>query len=66
LGKTQNKVQGVIYRCDVDHDNKTRIKDVSDKDVIGRIEGAWVEKVYFTLGSTDFSKVPVRYMAGRE
>lgn len=60
MGKTQNKVQGVIYRCDVDQDNKTRIKDVPDKDVIGRIEGAWVDKVYFTLGSTDFSKAPVR------
>jgi len=61
LGKTQNKVQGVIYKCDVATDNKTRIKDVSDKDVIGRIDGAWNDKVYFTLGSTEFSKVAVSY-----
>jgi len=62
LGKTQNKVQGVIYKCDVATDNKTRIKDVSDKDVIGRIDGAWNDKVYFTLGSTDFNKVAVGHM----
>jgi len=59
LGKTQNKVQGVIYKCDVDKDKTTRIKDVSDKDIVGRIEGAWHDKVYFTRGSAHFDKVSV-------
>lgn len=47
LGKTQNKVQGVVYKCDVEKDTTTKIKDVPEKDVIGRIEGAWHDKVYF-------------------
>ncbi|PSK53907.1 Oxysterol-binding protein-like protein 1 [Elsinoe australis] len=58
LGKVQNKVQGVIYRCDVEKDKTTRIKDVSDKDVIGRLDGAWHDKVWFSKGSTAFDKVP--------
>jgi len=62
LGKAQNKVQGVIYRCDVEKDRTTRIKDVSDKDIVGRIEGAWVDRVYFTVGSTHFDKVPVSFV----
>ncbi|KAL1301661.1 hypothetical protein AAFC00_005881 [Neodothiora populina] len=56
LGKTQNKVEGVIYRCDVEKDKTARIKDVSDKDVVGRIEGAWTDKIYFSKGSAAFSK----------
>ena len=56
FGKTQNKVEGVIYKCDVDSDKTTRIKDVPDKQVVGRIEGVWTEKVYFSKGSADFKK----------
>lgn len=59
LGKTQNKVEGVVYKCDVDKDNTTRIKDVPDKAVIGRIEGAWTDKVYFVKGNAPFSKASV-------
>lgn len=58
LGKTQNKVEGVVYKCDVDTDKYTRIKDVPDKDVVGRIEGAWHDKVYFTKGSGPAAKNP--------
>lgn len=61
LGRTQNKVEGVIYKCDVETDKTTRIKDVPDKDVIGRIEGCWTDKVYFSRGSTSFSKSNVSY-----
>lgn len=50
LGKTQNKVEGVVFRYDPDNDNKTRIKDVPDKDVLARISGNWKDKLYFTLG----------------
>ncbi|KAH7395658.1 oxysterol-binding protein-like protein [Cadophora sp. MPI-SDFR-AT-0126] len=50
LGKTQNKVEGVIFRYDPENDNKTKIKDVPDKDVLARISGNWKEKLYFSLG----------------
>jgi len=58
FGKTQNKVEGVVYQCDVDADRTTRIKDVPDKDTLGRIDGSWVDKVWFSPGPTDFKKVP--------
>ena len=50
LGKTQNRVNGVVFRYDPDNDSKTRIKDVSEKDVLARIEGCWHEQVNYTLG----------------
>jgi len=50
LGKTQNKVEGVIFRYDPENDNKTRIKDVPDKDILARITGNWKEKLYFSVG----------------
>ncbi|KAK6609021.1 oxysterol binding protein [Botrytis cinerea] len=50
LGKTQNKVEGVVFRYDPDNDNKTRIKDVPDKDVLARVSGNWKDKLYFSLG----------------
>ncbi|KAK7521620.1 oxysterol-binding protein-like protein [Phyllosticta citriasiana] len=56
LGKTQNRVEGVIFTYDPQNDTKTKIKDVSDKDVLARIEGSWHDKVYYTLGSQAFSK----------
>lgn len=54
LGKTQNRVNGVVYRYDPENDSKTRIKDVAEKDVLARIEGCWHDQVYYTLtGSKD-------------
>jgi len=50
LGKTQNKVEGVVFRYDPEKDDKTRIRDVPDKDVLARISGNWKEKLYFSLG----------------
>jgi len=58
FGKTQNKVDGVIYKCDVETDKTSRIKDVAEKDVLGRIEGCWTDKVYFSYGSAEMKKVP--------
>ncbi|EUC39851.1 hypothetical protein COCMIDRAFT_110378 [Bipolaris oryzae ATCC 44560] len=57
LGRSQNKVMGVIFKYDPNNDTITKIKDVSDKDVLGRIEGSWQDKVYYTLGSKPFAKV---------
>ncbi|KAF2732816.1 hypothetical protein EJ04DRAFT_578122 [Polyplosphaeria fusca] len=56
LGRSQNKVVGVIFKYDPNNDTKTKIKDVSDKDVLGRVEGCWQDKVYYTLGKEPFSK----------
>lgn len=56
FGKTQNKVEGVVYKCNVEKDNTTRIKDVSEKDILGRIDGCWLDRVWFSYGSKDFKK----------
>ncbi len=58
FGKTQNKVEGVIYKCDVEKDKRTKISEVSDSDVLGRIDGNWREKVYFALSSKAWKKIP--------
>jgi hypothetical protein len=50
LGKTQNKVDGLIFRYDPENDNKTKIKDVPDKDILARVFGNWKDKLYFSLG----------------
>ncbi|KNG47547.1 oxysterol-binding protein [Stemphylium lycopersici] len=58
LGRSQNKVLGVIFKYDPNNDTITKIKDVPEKDVLGRIEGNWQDKIYYTLGSKPFAKVP--------
>lgn len=50
LGKTQNKVDGVIFKYDPENDDKIRVRDVPEKDVLARITGNWKEKLYFTMG----------------
>ena len=57
LGKTQNKVNGAVFTYDPEKDDKTRLKDVPEKDVLARIEGCWHDQVYYTLPG---SKVPSR------
>ena len=37
-----------------------KVKDISDKDVLARVEGCWQDKVYYTLGGQSFAKNPVR------
>lgn len=39
LGKTQNKVEGVVFRYDPENDDKNRIRDVPEKDILARIWG---------------------------
>ena len=57
FGKTQNKVEGVIYKCDVETDNTTKVSSVPDKQILGRIDGCWKDRIYFALGSTPWKKV---------
>lgn len=52
IGRAQNKVEGVIFRYDPNQDTTTRIKDVPESDVLGRITGSWHGKVYYTLSGT--------------
>ena len=49
LGRAQNKVQGVIFRYDPDHDTTMKIKDVPASDILATVDGCWQEKVYFTV-----------------
>lgn len=58
LGRTTNKVEGVIFRYDPENDDKTRAQDVPDEDVLARLSGPWKEKVMFTLGPRPFKSVP--------
>jgi hypothetical protein len=51
LGKTQNKVEGVIFHYDPENDDKIQIKDVPEKDIVARVLGNWRERTYFSLGS---------------
>ena len=52
IGKSQNIVQGIIFRYDPDNDTVTRLKDVPEKSIVARIEGCWKEKIYYTIPST--------------
>jgi hypothetical protein len=57
FGKTQNKVEGILYRpASITTDSVSRLKDVPTKEIVGRIEGVWTEKIYFAPGSADFKK----------
>ncbi|KAM0667411.1 hypothetical protein ACQRIT_003551 [Beauveria bassiana] len=58
LGRTTNKVDGVVFRYDPEKDDKTRIQDVPEEDILARLSGPWREKVVFTLGSTPVKQVP--------
>ena len=59
LGKIQNKVEGVVFKYDPNNDNKQKIKDVSDKDILARIDGCWHDKIYYSLGSKPTAKSEV-------
>lgn len=50
LGRTTNKIDGVIFKYDPENDDKTRVQDVPDEDVLARLSGPWKEKVVFSLG----------------
>ncbi|CZT15375.1 related to oxysterol binding protein [Ramularia collo-cygni] len=57
FGKTQNKVEGIVYKpADISKDSVTRLKDVPTKEILGRIEGVWTEKLWFSKGSAEFKK----------
>lgn len=52
LGRTQNKVEGVIFRYDPDNDTRMKISDVPEADILARITGSWQERIYYTLAGS--------------
>lgn len=45
-----------MFTYDPENDVKAqKIRDVPIKDIIARIEGSWMDKVYYTLGSDPFA-----------
>lgn len=56
VSRSQNKMQGVVFKYDPDNDTKTRIKDVPEGDILARIEGCWHDQIYFTKGNKAFDK----------
>ncbi len=56
LGKSQHRMQGVIFRYDPENDSKNKIKEVLETDIVARLEGCWHDQIYFTLGSKPFDK----------
>ena len=49
LGKTQNRVKGVVFSYDPTNDKTNRIRDVHESDVLARVEGCWHETVSYQL-----------------
>jgi oxysterol-binding protein-related protein 9/10/11 len=61
LGRSTNRVEGVIFRYDPEDDDKVNIKDVPDADVLARLSGPWKEKIVFTLGPKPVVSSPMDY-----
>ncbi|PHH75894.1 hypothetical protein CDD80_1980 [Ophiocordyceps camponoti-rufipedis] len=58
LGRTTNKIDGVIFKYDPENDDKNKVQDVPEKDILARLSGPWREKVVFTLGPRPVKSVP--------
>lgn len=58
LGRTTNKIDGVVFKYDPEKDDKTRVQDVPEQDVLARLSGPWREKVIFTLGPRTVVSAP--------
>jgi len=54
IGKAKHRVEGVIYHYEEGDDDIERIKDVPSKLIKAKIEGSWMNQVYYTLtGSSE-------------
>lgn len=54
LRASTNKMDGIIFRYDPENDDKTKIKDVPEQDILVRLSGAWKDKIQFTMGPKPF------------
>jgi oxysterol-binding protein-related protein 9/10/11 len=52
LGKSQHRVQGVMFRYDPKNDKHARVKDVPQKDILANIDGCWQDQIYYSIPST--------------
>ena len=41
----------MVFRYDPENDDKVRIRDVPEADILARISGNWKDKLYFSAGS---------------
>jgi hypothetical protein len=66
IGKSQNRVVGVIFNYDPENDVASqKLKDVPEKDIVARIEGCWTNKIHYTLGNEPFAKAEVSSRSGQ-
>ena len=49
VGRSQNRLEGVVFRYDPEDDNTTKIKGVPRSDILAKIHGSWHEQIYYTL-----------------
>ncbi|KAK3305736.1 uncharacterized protein B0T15DRAFT_207845 [Chaetomium strumarium] len=61
LGRSTNKVEGIIFRYDPENDDKQKISDVPEEEILVRLGGAWKEKIVFTLGPKPVDSHPPEY-----
>jgi hypothetical protein len=62
LGRSVNKVEGVIFRYDPENDDRMRIRDVPEAEVLARLTGPWKEKIVFTLGPKPVVSIFVNFV----
>ncbi|KAJ4403293.1 hypothetical protein N0V82_010680 [Gnomoniopsis sp. IMI 355080] len=58
LRGSTNKMEGIIFKYDPENDDKVKIKDVPDEDIVVRLGGAWKEKIQFTMGPKPLESHP--------
>lgn len=63
LTRSVNKVEGIIFRYDPENDDKQRIRDVPDEDILVRLGGPWKDKIVFTIGPKPINSHPVEEQA---
>jgi oxysterol-binding protein-related protein 9/10/11 len=52
VGRSQHRIDGVVFRYDGADDHTTAIGDVPPQGILARIHGSWHDRIYYTL-STD-------------
>lgn len=55
LGKPKHQVEGVIYRYNDATEDLERIKDVPADTIIAKIDGSWMNQLYYTLTGSKVS-----------
>jgi oxysterol-binding protein-related protein 9/10/11 len=48
IGRSQNRLEGVVFRYNPEDDNTTKMKSVPHGDIL-KIHGSWHQQIYYTL-----------------